>query len=293
LAGKNGLLEKLPGWSFVDWVPEWNNGCGPGVLEGDSSIVNLHWLLALRAHAELEGHFGEPELAKLATRRAERVAAAIVARYWDAGHGMLADTKGVSTFSEHAQALGVLAELPVSMSREGWVENWLAAPKLTRATIYFSFYVMEALALAGRGNELIACCDSWRDLPHRGLLTVPEAPEPTRSDCHGWGAHLRWHLAASIAGVRPAAPGFARVEVKPLFGPLTSIDVVGRHPRGDVACTLRNENGRLYGGIVLPEGVNGELYWNAKTQPLNPGKNEIDESYPRLFPSTPVQSRSS
>ncbi|WP_175414922.1 alpha-L-rhamnosidase C-terminal domain-containing protein [Nibricoccus aquaticus] len=278
LAGENGLLGVLPGWSFVDWVPEWTNGCGPGVREGDSCLVNLHWLLALRAQTELEKHFGEPELAALTKRRADRIAAAIVERYWSAGHGLLADTGQQVDFSEHAQALGLSAELPLALSRERWVENWLNAPTLTRATVYFSFYVMEALRAAGRGDELLKRADMWRDLPLRGLLTVPEAPEPTRSDCHGWGAHLRWHFAASVAGVRPAAPGFARIEVRPLLGPLTSIDVVVRHPRGNIECVLRRDGQRLQGRLVLPEGICGELHWNEKTRRLSAGENEIDES---------------
>lgn len=46
LAGEDGLLHAVPGWPFLDWVPAWSEGCGPGVRDYDSSIVNLHWVRA-------------------------------------------------------------------------------------------------------------------------------------------------------------------------------------------------------------------------------------------------------
>ncbi len=50
----DGLLERLPGWSFVDWVPEWKDGYPPGHEEADSSLINLHWIYCLQQAADLE-----------------------------------------------------------------------------------------------------------------------------------------------------------------------------------------------------------------------------------------------
>lgn len=277
LVGDDGLLGVTPGWPFVDWVPAWHEGCGPGVREGDSSIVNLHLLLALRAQVELENNFGEPELAALASRRADALAQAILARFWSDARGLLADTSARNEFSEHAQALGVLADLVPTGGVARWVDAWQAARDLARATIYFSFYTMEALRRAGRGEALHARFQLWRDVLATGLLTMPEAPEPTRSDCHGWSAHVRWHLAASVAGVRPSAPGFARVEIAPLFGGLHAIDAEVRHPRGVVRVSLRRAGDRLIGGVTLPDGVEAELRWNGRTRVLPGGVSRLDE----------------
>jgi hypothetical protein len=54
LIGENGLLQQAPGWPYVDWVPEWEQGCGPGVRECNSSILNMNYVLALQAAAEVE-----------------------------------------------------------------------------------------------------------------------------------------------------------------------------------------------------------------------------------------------
>jgi alpha-L-rhamnosidase len=277
---EDGLLRAVPGWSFVDWVPGWNEGCGPGVREGDSSIVNLHLLLALRAHAELEFACGEPELAARARRLAEELERAVLERYWSAERGLLADTGARRDFSEHAQALGLVAGIQPPGGAAAWVQAWLAAPGLARATGYFSFYIMEAFRLAGCGAELHLRIDAGREVLATGLLTMPEAPEPTRSDCHGWSAHLRWHFAASVAGVRPLAPGFARVAVAPQLGPLQRIEVTVPHPRGEISVGLRRESGRLRGRIGLPAALAGEFHWEGAVHPLLAGENLIDEPSP-------------
>lgn len=276
LTSPDGLLRDVPGWPFVDWVPSWHEGCGPGVRNGDSSIVNLHLLLALRAQADLETSFGEAELAALAVRRAARLEAAIRNRYWCSERGLLADTSDRADFSEHAQALGLLAGLIPPGGIDQWVDTWLASRDLARATLYFSFYVLDALRLAGRETELTQRIQAWDDLLPMGLLTLPEAPEPTRSDCHGWSAHVRWHLVASLAGVRPAAPGFARVEVAPLFGPLRKIETEVPHPRGLLRIALAREHGRLHGTITLPADTTGELRWQNVSRPLHTGENTVE-----------------
>lgn len=88
---KDGLLEALPGWSFVDWVPEWDLGCAPQGQHGVSSLNNLHYVLALRAAADLERTMGEPLLAQRLTQRAQRVSHAVVEHFWHRGRGLIAN----------------------------------------------------------------------------------------------------------------------------------------------------------------------------------------------------------
>ena len=49
--GADGLVHNLPGWSFMDWVPEWQFGISPGggFGGGGSACENLLYLLALRS----------------------------------------------------------------------------------------------------------------------------------------------------------------------------------------------------------------------------------------------------
>jgi hypothetical protein len=57
------LLETLPGWPLLDWVPEWKLGIPPDAAEGVSGPLNLFYIFSLQA-ADLERILGEPLLAR-------------------------------------------------------------------------------------------------------------------------------------------------------------------------------------------------------------------------------------
>ena len=89
------------------------------------------------------------------------------------------------------------------------------------------------------------------------MKTVLEQPEPTRSDCHAWGSHPMYHALASVAGIRPAAPGFAAVRIEPQPGPLTAIRCAVPHPSGlEVRLEIaRGADGAWHGEAFAPAGV--------------------------------------
>ena len=73
--------------------------------------------------------------------------------------------------------------------------------------------MFETYAQLGRIDALFERLSLWFELPAQGFTTTPEMPEPTRSDCHAWGAHPLYHMFASLLGIRPAAPGFRSVTI--------------------------------------------------------------------------------
>jgi hypothetical protein len=116
----------------------------------------------------------------------------------------------------------------------------------------------------------------WFDLPAQGFKTTPEQPEPTRSDCHGWGAHPLYHYFASLLGIRPAAFGFDQVEIAPMPGSLTSLSGEMVHPRGRIEADLHFENGGVRGNVSLPAGLTGTFRYAGKTLVLTPGLQPIE-----------------
>jgi hypothetical protein len=273
---EHGLLGRLPGWSFIDWVPGWDNGMAPGVRAGDSSLVNLHLVLALQAQARLERDVGDRELAARCERLAAETGAALVARWWDESRGLLADDSSRARFSEHAQCLALIAGVLDARRAQRCLDAWLAADDLWPASIYFSFYPLEALARAGRGDALVARLAFWKGLLAQGFTTPPEQPEPSRSDCHGWGSHPLFHLHASIAGIRPLAPGLARVLVAPAPGPLTRVRSRIPHPGGGmISVDLAREGVGWRAVVELPAGIDGEFRYAGTTQALPAGRTEL------------------
>ena len=73
----DGLLEDLPGWPFMDWVPQWNIGNAPDGVSGISALNNLLYVAALQKSAEIEDGLGEPLLAQRLRGKAARTAEAV------------------------------------------------------------------------------------------------------------------------------------------------------------------------------------------------------------------------
>lgn len=283
---EDGLLGWVEGWNFVDWVPGWPAGEVPGErLAGGTAVTSLMLAYAARMAAEIETWAGEPILAQRDRDLAASLTDTCSRLFWDEKAGRFANTAEKKSWSEHAQLLALLAGVgpryqePLLQALAGMGEasatgtgydfsaEALAAAnadysdpaRMARSTVYFSHYRLEVGALYRRPELLFDRLDYWRGLAAQGFSTVPEMPEPSRSDCHAWGAHPRFHAVAGILGIRPAAPGFARVRIQPMLGPLTWAKGTWPHPLGNISVSLHRKNGRVHGTVELPPGLPGVL----------------------------------
>ena len=282
----DGLLRKLPWWSFADWGEDFGFGIPPQDEDGGSSILTLQYVEALRDAADLEEALGDPARAANYREAAMRAVAATMKLCWNGEYGLLADTPAQKHFSQHANILGVwLDAIPaeqqaevltriLSASDAGFKAS-RAIPKMTLATYYFRFYLTRALEHAGLGNNYLGTLDPWRKMVSLGLTTWAEQPEPTRSDSHAWSAHPNFDLLRLVAGIRPGAPAFAGVIVEPHLGALKDLVASQPHPRGKINVEYHIEGGTLKGKIELPAGVSGEFRWGGKKYALHEGKQEV------------------
>jgi alpha-L-rhamnosidase len=261
------LLPALPGWSFMDWMPglsQTDRHAPEGTVSG---ITNLLFLNALCAATELEEAFGEPHLADYNRAWAKRLAAAIDERFWTDERGLFADDLGKTRFSEHAQCLALLSGMFPDREQRCF-ESLITADDLTQTTVYFSFYLLETLAKFGRGDLIQQKLDFWKQMVGMGFKTPVESPEPSRSDCHAWGSHPLFHMHASLAGIRPDAPGFAKVRITPQPGSLTEISSTIPHPKGTVSLSMKRGDESWQTKVTLPAGIEGTLEWQNQSHPL-------------------------
>lgn len=249
--GEDGLYYSPVGWNFVDAARGWSDGVPPDGEFGVSGVLCWHAALAFRLAGELESWHGEPELAQLQRRRARELAAATEGALWNESRGLYADDLGHGRWSEHAQSLAILSGLLSSERRERVGAGLLEADDLTRTTFYFAHYLFEAYRAVGQIEPFFARLSDWHKLVENGLKTTVENREPTRSDCHAWGAHPLFHFFATVAGIRPAAPGFARVEIAPNVGHLEWMRARMPHPRGEIEVNWDGDGVE----VRLPEGV--------------------------------------
>ncbi len=277
-AAAGGGAGVLPGWNFVDWVPAWANGVPPGSAEGANGCVGWQLVLTLDLAAELEQWAGQLELAQRFRRHAGALVQRLQPLFWDDARGMFADDPARQSFSEHAQALALLSGRLDPAQQQRVAAGLLGDSTLSRCTIYFSHYLFEAYRLLGRVDALYQRLGFWFDLAPHGFVTTPETSDlaSTRSDCHAWGAHPLYHLYASILGVRPASFGFQTVEVAPQLGPLRWARGRLVHPAGAIEVDLLRTEMALAGSITLPRAVSGVLRLEGTTQPLHPGRQEVN-----------------
>jgi hypothetical protein len=147
---------------------------------------------------------------------------------------------------------------------------------LTPCTLYFRFYLLQAMKEAGLGDQYLARLGPWRDMLARGLTTFAEKPDPTRSDCHAWSASPCYDFLATVCGIEPASPAFQRVRIAPHLGELTSAEGTVPHPEGKIRVSYKRSGNALQAEVVLPENVSGEFVWRGKTVPLHGGAQQLE-----------------
>ncbi|NRA39486.1 MAG: hypothetical protein HRU15_15200, partial [Planctomycetes bacterium] len=174
--------------------------------------------------------------------------------FWNSERRLLADDLGQEYYSQHSNCLGIIAGLFDENEKQVVIQTVMADDSLSQCTIYFKYYLFEALYQCDQGEALHNEYHFWGELVDQGLKTCVEAPEPTRSDCHAWGAHPMYHLVASIAGLRPADLNNS-FQLKPCLHDLTQLDLSLPHPAGTISLGIDNASGTAELKPILPSGL--------------------------------------
>lgn len=275
------VRSRVPHWNFVDWVPAWNppQTPGPGTPPESerygSSIVTLHLADALRDAAELMRHFGRNYEADHYDSLRQALQENTYRQCWDSERGLLHDYIGSSTFSQHANIMGILTDAIPTADQTAVFERLDSDTTLAQATFYYRFYLTRALKKAGLGDRYSRMLGPWKQMLDLGLTTFAEKPEPSRSDCHAWSSSPNYEFLATICGIESAAPGFSKVRIAPHPGHLKQIEGRMPHPLGEISVNLKADRGRLSGEVILPEGLQGDFLWNGETLSLHSGLNPI------------------
>ncbi len=287
-----GMLGPLEWFNFADWTDGFMVGAPPGSDLGHSALISLNYVYALERAAELFNWFAEldnsPELAYRAQQfllQADRTRNAVYNLCYDYSSGLLADIplddpsiglfkSGV--FSQHTNIWGLLTDAFPEDDQTEVMEKILSDSTLIPTTIYFRFYLFEAMKKSGMADGYTDMLGSWEHALENGLTTFQEGNKEDRSDCHAWSASPLYHFLSLVAGITPAEPGFQSVNIAPALGKLQHIEAAMPHPAGMIEVQLerRGKTG-IKGSIVLPEGLHGTFIWDEQKVLLTPGSQEI------------------
>ncbi|HUK19596.1 MAG TPA: alpha-L-rhamnosidase C-terminal domain-containing protein [Bryobacteraceae bacterium] len=271
----SGSLGRMPWWNFVDWASQFRGGVPPMEAAGSSALLDLQLLLAYDWAAHLEAALGSPALWAEDRDAARKLRLSIQTMYWEAGRRMYADTPSRLSFSQHTQSLAVLAGLVEGDAARDLIARTASDPSLVQATIYFRHYLHSALNAAGEGDHYLDMLGEWRAQLARGMTTWAESPEPSRSDCHAWGASPNFELFRTVLGIDSAAPGFKSVLIRPFLGKLDHVSGAIPHPKGEIAVSLDRRDGKLHATVSLPPDTSGDFVWEGRKEPLHAGTNTL------------------
>ncbi len=276
---EDNSLAFVPHWFFADWADGLPNGEPVCEKEGNSAFQDLMYILTLEAAAEMEKSFGLSTMANHYHTIAQNIRSTIHDKYWDSSRNLFADTHDHRSFSQHVNSLAILAGIVEGKEAADVMTRTLTDNNLIKATIYFRYYVHQALAKAGLGDKLLNNLQIWRDQMALGLTTWAEMPEPSRSDCHAWGASPNIEFFRILLGIDSDAPGFTKVRISPSLGELKEVSGTMPHPAGSITASYKlDRKNKLTASITLPNGVTGTFVWKGKEYELKGGNQEITVS---------------
>ena len=255
--------EHLTGGRFLEW---------PTSRDATAIDAGLQALtvLALRAGADLCRALGEESAATRATAGADRAAA----------------FRRPPTASKQANALAVLGGMADAADTNRTV---LAQDPHRGLSTFYGYYILQARALAGDHAGCLALLRAyWGGMLQMGATTfwegfdidwmdgsapidelVPEGTRDIHADfgdycyeglrhslCHGWAAGPTAWLTEHVLGLAPAAPGFARLAVRPHLSGLQYARGTLPTPHGIVRVEhVAGDDGRVETTIDAPDGI--------------------------------------
>ena len=275
----DGLLLGLPYWTFTDWVnsPGWATGMAPVGADGHSSVLDLQLLWAYQLAADMEDRGGMKEYARIYRNYAAQLKKSIRNTYWDPRRQLFADCPDKALYSQHTNTLAILTGLVDGPAAKRLAGLLLTDTSLAPASIYFKYYLHQALTMAGYGNDYLSWLDKWRENIRLGLSTWAEMSDvgASRSDCHAWGSSPNIELFRTVLGIDSETPGFTSIRIEPHLGSLHHISGQMPHPNGTIAASyvLGKDGWTII--ISLPNGTKGRMLWKTREYPLKAGENKF------------------
>lgn len=272
----NGMLGTLDWFNFSDWTDDFMCGAPAGVDTSNSALISLQFAYALDNASELFRFYGDDYQAQKYNVLATKIKKSVYRLCYNSDKELLQDTPLNSMFSQHTNIWGVLTDAIPEKDQKRVIEIILHDSMLIQTTIYFKFYLFQAMYKVGLANDYLSQLTPWYEMLEKGLTTTEEGDFYERSDCHAWGASPNYDFLATVCGIRPLTPGFKEVEIKPAFGNLKFLKAKMPHPNGTIEVNLEKKGKYgISGSVTLPLNTKGRFIWNDITIEMKSGATQI------------------
>jgi len=288
-----GTISDVPEWNLVDWASVFSTG--------RSSILTALWARGLREFAELSDWVGNNGAAVWARAHWERARVGFE-DFWDEERGRYVDhfIDGIRmpASSQIAGATAIVSGLAPegrwsriidgitdeeTLVVRSWIGShtggydmqkildqqagvqridWDAEREVVIAEPFFSYVVHDAVALAGRGGDLLRLMRRWSQFLVDGYDTFGEC-WGWGTPVHGWSSTPTRDLIQHVLGIQPAEPGFERVRFAPSLGTLTQVEASVPTPHGSVTVSINGGEAAITSPVpvvyVAPDGSSQSL----------------------------------
>ncbi len=276
LDGKH-LLHRL------SWTDEQYDGPQDFAENGPEARNQLEFILALQDAQELESALGSAAVAERYGSLVPLLKEAAVKAFWLPDKGLLARNRDRKDFDQHSNVLGVLSEvIPPAYWKSAvqyTTEHFSELPRVEQEKSGFFFYYFrhEAMEKAGLGDNFLKVLDPWRRQMDAGFTTWGESDVlELRSDSHDWSSAPNVQVFTLLCGIRPAAPGYRKVVIRPHLNGLPWVRAKVPHPQGEINLNLKAIGGGIKAEVTLPETVSGWFEWQDQRVPLRGGRQEVE-----------------
>lgn len=256
-----GLIMEEAFWSFIDWAQEWSptSGMPPAGLKGPITMESLLYIYGLQHAAKLAEYLGRKDEASQFTERAVKVQNA-VRMYCINTDGMVQDGPGVEEYSQHCQVFACLTDtIDTDQARVNILRTIEEKDHFAQCTVAMRFYLFRGL----EKTDLYAYTDqyweAWRTMLKNHCTTCVESEAYARSECHAWGSLALYELPGTILGVRPAAPGYEKIEIRPVSGYLKKAEGTVKTPKGMIYVKWTKEGDKLDITYQAPDSVKDQI----------------------------------
>lgn len=278
LKGSDGLLGQVPHWNYIDWFAGRKFSRGVPFYDSKKRTFanDLQYLLALQYVAEMEGALGSAAKAVELQKEAENLRITLKDIAFPNGAKYVAsNADNVGPLMQHNQAMAVLAGIVPEDQQADLMRRTMTDTALVKTSIYFSYYLHEALWKAGLGNDYLKSLDIWRGQMKLNLTTWAEAHEPARSDCHAWGSSPNINFLKYILGVDADDYGFGKVVIRPHLNGLKQVTGTIPHFQGDIKINYQQKGKTLSAEILIPEGLPARFQLGKFEKTLSAGLNKF------------------
>ncbi|MBQ9170161.1 MAG: family 78 glycoside hydrolase catalytic domain [Bacteroidaceae bacterium] len=256
---------------IVDWphsgtlgLAEGQGGEDDGFVYTDfNAVVNAYHYAAVKHLAEMFAAIGKKNEAEELAAYAKNFTDVFVRAFLDTERGIFIDGMDENHASLHANMFAAVFGLVPEEYRES-VAHFIVSRGMA-CSVYGAQFLLDALYDLGQPDAALALLTSqsdrsWVNMMREGSTVTMEAWgnrwKPNQDWNHAWGAAPANIIPFRLMGVRPLAPAFDVVEIRPQLGSLSRAECRVPSPKGPITVCL--SDGCL--SVDLPKGVKAKVY---------------------------------